>query len=151
MNHIDVLTFNSFSLAFQACVAKLRKATINVVISVRLFDGRHGKFCFHWKDFHEIWYLRICRKSIEKIQVSLKSDKNKGSVYEYQYTFLIISPSFLLRMINVSDKSCRGNQNTHFVVSNRFSKKKIPLVILIWKNILERGRNMALVYCMLDT
>jgi len=97
--------------------AKLRKATINVVISVRLFDRPQGKFCFHWKYFHEIWYLGIIRKSVDKIQVSLKSDKNKGSVHEEQYTFFIISPSFLLRMTNVSDKRCRGNQNTHFVVS----------------------------------
>jgi len=32
----------------------------------------------HWTDFYDIWYLRIFRKSVEKIQVSLKSDKNKG-------------------------------------------------------------------------
>jgi hypothetical protein len=30
----------------------------------------------HWTDFHEIWYLNIFRKFVEKIQVSLKSDKN---------------------------------------------------------------------------
>jgi len=30
------------------------------------------------KDTHEIWYLSILRKSIEKIQVSLKYDKNNG-------------------------------------------------------------------------
>ena len=29
-------------------------------------------------DFHEIWYLGIFRKCVEKIKVSLKSDKNKG-------------------------------------------------------------------------
>jgi hypothetical protein len=33
---------------------------------------------FHWTDFHEILYLSIFRKSVEKIQVSLHSDKNKG-------------------------------------------------------------------------
>jgi len=31
----------------------------------------------HWADFHEIWYLRILRKSVEKIEISLKSDKNE--------------------------------------------------------------------------
>jgi len=30
----------------------------------------------HWADFHEILYLRIFLKYVEKIQVSLKSDKN---------------------------------------------------------------------------
>ena len=30
----------------------------------------------HWTEFHEIWYLSIFRKTIEKIQFLLKSDKN---------------------------------------------------------------------------
>jgi hypothetical protein len=32
----------------------------------------------HWTDFHEIWYLNIFRKSVGKIQVSLKSERNDG-------------------------------------------------------------------------
>jgi hypothetical protein len=36
--------------------------------------------------------------------------------------FKIISRPFLLRMRNVSDKSCRENQNTRFVFSNFFWK-----------------------------
>jgi hypothetical protein len=32
----------------------------------------------HWTDFHEIWYLRIFRKSAKNIQVSLQSDTKKG-------------------------------------------------------------------------
>jgi len=31
---------------------------------------------FHWMNFHEIWYLNIFLKSVEKIQFSLKVDKN---------------------------------------------------------------------------
>ena len=31
----------------------------------------------HCRDFHEIWYFKIFRKSIEKIQVPLKSDKTR--------------------------------------------------------------------------
>jgi len=34
---------------------------------------------------------------------------------------LLLSHSFLLRMRNVSDKSCRENQNTCFVFSNVLS------------------------------
>jgi hypothetical protein len=30
----------------------------------------------HWTEFNEIWYFIIFQKSIEKIQVSLKSDGN---------------------------------------------------------------------------
>jgi len=33
----------------------------------------------------------------------------------HEYTFLIISRSGLLRMEDVSDKSCRENQNTFYV------------------------------------
>ena len=31
-----------------------------------------------WTGFDETWYLRLFRKSVEKIQISLKSDKNNG-------------------------------------------------------------------------
>ena len=44
------------------------------------------------------------------------------TLHEDRYTFLIISRSGLLRMRNVSDKSCTENQNTHFVFSNFFPK-----------------------------
>jgi hypothetical protein len=36
------------------------------------------QFGFHWVDFHEIWDLKIFRKSVEKIQVSLPLDKNNS-------------------------------------------------------------------------
>jgi hypothetical protein len=61
--------------------AKLLKATINIVISIRLSvrpPARMEQLSSHWMDFHEIWYLGIFRKSVEKTKVSLKSDKNKG-------------------------------------------------------------------------
>jgi len=32
----------------------------------------------HWTDFHEILYLSIFRKSVEKIQFSLISEKNNN-------------------------------------------------------------------------
>jgi len=55
------------------------------------------------------------------------------TLHEDQYTFLIISRSVLLRMRNVSDKSCRENQNTHFVFS--FFYRTVDDVM--WENILE--------------
>ena len=39
------------------------------------------------------------------------------------YFFLIISRSVFLRVRNVWDKSCRENQNTHFVLNCIFSRK----------------------------
>ena len=55
----------------------LRKATSSFVMSVRL-STRMESLDSHWTDLHEMWYLRVFRKSVEKIQVSLKSNKNKG-------------------------------------------------------------------------
>jgi len=45
-----------------------------------------------------------------------------GTLHKDQYTFFIISRSLLLRVRNVSDKSCTENQNTHYVFSNFFPK-----------------------------
>jgi hypothetical protein len=36
------------------------------------------EFGYRWTDFHEILYLRNFPKYVEKIEVSLKSDKNTG-------------------------------------------------------------------------
>ena len=53
--------------------------------------------------------------TVEKIQVSLKSDKNNGTLHEDLRTFMILSRSIFLRTRNVSDKISRENQNTHFI------------------------------------
>jgi hypothetical protein len=39
-------------------------------------------------------------------------------LHESQRIFLIIPHLVILRMRNVSDERCRGNQNTHFMISN---------------------------------
>ena len=49
----------------------------HVCQSIRLYVPIE-QFGSHWTHFNEIWYLRIFRKSVEKIQVWLKSDKNNG-------------------------------------------------------------------------
>jgi hypothetical protein len=38
---------------------------------------RMEKFGPHWTNFHEIWYLNIFLKSVQKFQVSVKSDNNE--------------------------------------------------------------------------
>ena len=58
------------------------------------------------------------RTSVEKTKFSLKSEKNNGYTNEDVFTFMIISSSFLLRMRNVFDNSCRENQNTNFMFNN---------------------------------
>jgi len=51
------------------------------------------------------------------------------------HTFVIISPSILLRIKNVSDKSCTGNK-THILCLITFFKNHSPDEIM-WKNIVE--------------
>jgi hypothetical protein len=76
---------------------------------------------------------RILDKYVEKIQRSLKSDKNNG-----HFTSLGIFRSLILRMRNFSDKVGRENQNTHFVFNNFFFENH-AVYDLMWKNIVEKG------------
>jgi len=62
---------------------KLRRATITFVMSVHLPirpSVRMERLDSHWTDLHNILYLSIFRISVEKIQVSLKTDKNNGHI-----------------------------------------------------------------------
>jgi len=101
----------------------------------------------------DIWVFFFENPST-KIQVPLKSDKKKCTLHEDQCTFLIISRSFLLRMRNVSDKSCRENQNIHFMFNYIFFSKIVPL----WDKVEKyctvgqaTDDNMAHAHCMLYT
>jgi hypothetical protein len=61
--------------------------------------------------------------------------------------FFIISRLFLLRMRNVSEKICRENQNTLFVLSNFFLENRAVYEIM-WKNTVERGRPQMTIWRM---
>jgi len=69
-------------------------------------------------------------------------------------TFVTVSRSVLLRMINVSDKSCRENQSTHFVFGYFFWLKSCHLCDNV-ENYCRTGQatddNVTLAHCMLDT
>ena len=69
----------------------------------------------HWTDCHSSLYLSIFRKSVEKVQVSLEFDKNNGYfTLRHMHIYGNVSLT-VLRMRNVSDNTCRENQNTHFM------------------------------------
>jgi len=63
-----------------SCFRKFEKETISFVVSFRLsvhlFVRLHRTTQLLLTDFHEILYMCIFRKSVEKILMSLKSDKN---------------------------------------------------------------------------
>jgi len=94
----------------------------------------------------KFWHLSIFENLSRKLQVSLKSDKNNtyfirqtSTLREDRYTFLIISHSLILGMKILSDKTCRENQNTHFLFSNFFLENRTVYEIL-FKIIIESSR-----------
>ena len=115
---------NTKGLFFLGALEIEWKATISFVVLIcpSVCMEQHGS---NWKDFHEILYLSIFRKSTEKIQVSLNSDKNNGYCTWRPIYIFIISRRVRLRMRNFSNKSCRQNQNTHFIFNNPFFPKKV--------------------------
>jgi len=67
---------------------KFRKMNFSFIMSVRPSISlyvcppvRIEQLGSHCSDVLDIWYLSIYRKFVEKIQVSLKSDKNNGVLY----------------------------------------------------------------------
>jgi hypothetical protein len=70
-----------------------------------------------------------------------------GTLHEDQYAFFIISGSFLLRMRNVSDKSCRENQNTHFMFNSIYFENRAVNEIM-WKNPVQPDRLQATIWHM---
>ena len=65
------------------------------------------------------YFSKVCRENSSLAKIG---QEKTNTLHEDQYAFLIISLAVLLTMRNVSDKSCRGNQNTNFMFSNPFSK-----------------------------
>ena len=92
----------------------------------------------HRADFHEIWYFKIFRKSIDEIQVVLKSDDDNNRYWTWRpvnmttcehedlWTFMIISRWFLLRMRSVSVKIV-GKIKTHISFAIPTSRKSCRL------------------------
>jgi len=98
--------------------------------------------------------LSIFLNFVEKIQASLKSKRTTGTLHEDQCSVLIISRSFLLRMRNDSDKSCRENQNTHFTFSSFLFSKILPLLYNTEKcftAVHAMDDNMAHAHCILNS
>jgi len=50
-------------------------------------------------------------------------------------------------MRNISDKSCRENQNTYFMLNNTFFENRTVYEIM-WKNIVKRDRPQMTIWRM---
>jgi hypothetical protein len=63
-----------------------------------------------------------------------------GTLHKDLCAFVLISPWILLRMRNISDKSCRENQNVHFMLSNFFALQNFAVYEIMPKNAVETDR-----------
>jgi len=85
---------------------------------------RMEKFVSHWTNFLEIWYLNIFRKSVEKIQVSVKSDKTKEYFTWIPMYIMVISLWILLKW-QIVDTNIVETIKTHILCSVTFLLLKI--------------------------
>ena len=113
------------SRAILGAFSKLRKWTTNFVMSVRpssVYPLGTSRLPLDGFPLHLIFwiYFDICPENSSFFKIG----QEERVVYmKTNMFFFIISRSALLRMRNVSDKSCRENQNTHFMLSNPFSTR----------------------------
>ena len=107
---------------FLGAFAKLRKASINFAMSVRLSVRPHGSVRLPLDGY--TWNLTFEDFFFENLSIKYKSHYNltriTGTVQQDQYRSFITSRSVLVRMRNVSDIICGENQTTHFVFRNVF-------------------------------
>ena len=74
LSYVSSFHFYPFFTPFLGAVANCEKRLLaSSCVSVHM-----EQLGSHWTDFHEIWYMNIFRKSVEKIQVSLEADKHNG-------------------------------------------------------------------------
>jgi hypothetical protein len=119
--------------------AKLQKATINFVMSVRIEQfGTSGRTFIKF----DIWiFFEIYRKN----HVSLIYEKNNGYLRKEPRTFLTICCYILLKMRNFSDKIAEKIK-THYILNNIFFFGNLAVYEIMWKNMLEPGRPQMTIY-----
>ena len=125
-------------LAQPLCVfANLRKATISldVFVHVSVYPSARNN-----SDRIERVFVKFdsffFRKFVEKIQPSLKSDKNNGYFTRrpmYIYNNISLNYSYIEKCFS---KCCRENKKKHFVFNYIFSRKSCVYEIM-WKNAVQ--------------
>jgi len=126
-------TFNSFIWQIFRRVWKIERIFVmpvcpNGTTELSMYE-------FLWNFIFE-YFSKICQENSRYIKI----EQEWRVIYMNTIThFFIISLSVLLRVRNVSDKTCGENQNTNFM-SSIMSSKIVPFMRLMWKNIVQPGR-----------
>jgi len=95
----------------------------------------------HRADFHEIWYTSTFRKSVEKVQVSLKSDKNNET-----YIHLLSYLAQLFLEWETFQTKVVAKIKTHILCSIIFFNRAVYETM--WKNVVEPGRPQMTIWRM---
>jgi hypothetical protein len=130
----------------------LRKATISFVIFV-CSSIRVEQLGSHWTEFYDIWYYSFCRRSVQIVRVTLKSDKNSWYfTYRHIYIYHISIRSSLNEKCFIQNLQSEIKEHIlcpiiFFFENRTFCEKK-------WKKYGSNGHatddNMAHAHCMLD-
>jgi hypothetical protein len=100
--------------------AKLRKATVSVVMSVR--PSAWNSSAPTGRILMKLDISPFFENLLRKFKFHSNPTRVTGTLHEDILTFMIISRWIILRMRIVSDKSCREHQNSHFIFHNFFRK-----------------------------
>jgi hypothetical protein len=100
----------------------------------------------HWKDFHEIWYLKIFGKSVEKINVSLKFDWNNG-----YYTWRLVNIYNNTSLDSSQNKKCciqnwQRNSKHILYIQYVFFFENHPVNDTMWKYVVQPDRPQMTIF-----
>ena len=107
----------------------------------------------HWADFHEIRYQSIFRKYVEKVQVSLKSDKNNAY---FTWRPIHISDRISLSFLEWETFQTNFAEKISTLISYSIICVSRAVYEIMWKTIVEPDRPQTTchkthAHCMLDT
>jgi hypothetical protein len=115
-------------------VAKLRQATTSFVMSVCLFvrPSALNNLVPIRRTFIKFDIWGVFNNMFTKFKIHYNLTRITGTLHEDLHTF--ISRLILLRVRNVSNKSCRENQNIRIILSNFFR-----ISCRLWDNLEKYG------------
>jgi hypothetical protein len=100
--------------------AKLRKTTLSFPMTVCPFSWNNSAPTR--RILMKIYVWAFFENLLRKFKFQSYPTRIMGTSHEHVFTFMTIYRQTLLRMRNVLEKSCRKNQNTHFMFNNVFPK-----------------------------
>jgi hypothetical protein len=132
-NYREVLVLLSLIMCVPKIAKKDYKPRHVVCLSVRP-SVHMEQLDSYWTHFHVSWYLMIFKKIVERIQVSLKHDKNKGyftwrPLYIYNNISLISSNNGKCFW-----QKCKEAENMHFRFETFFYENH-GMYDIMWKSV----------------